>query len=75
MQFRKHQNIQNPKIIDMLVFKGKEELENMTPQAKQHHVLSQYIVGAEGMVNPLKLGIADHGESEFLKKFYISNSA
>jgi NADH dehydrogenase (ubiquinone) 1 alpha subcomplex subunit 6 len=60
----------------MLVFKGKEELENMTTQAKQrHHVLSQYIVGAEGMVNPSKLGITDHGESEFLKKFYISNSA
>ena len=56
----------------MLVFKGKEELENMTTQAKQrHHVLSQYIVGAEGMVNPLKLGIADHGESGFLKKFYM----
>ncbi|KAI5056027.1 hypothetical protein GOP47_0029548, partial [Adiantum capillus-veneris] len=73
-EFRKHENVQNPQVIDMLVFKGQEELHNILSHSKQrHHILSEYIVGQEGLVQPLKLGIADHGESDFLKKFYISN--
>ncbi|MCO5551970.1 hypothetical protein L7F22_005478 [Adiantum nelumboides] len=61
-------------VIDMLVFKGQEELHNILTHSKQrHHILSKYVVGEEGMVQPLKLGIVDHGESDFLKKFYASN--
>eukprot|EP00249_Psilotum_nudum_P006613 c19931_g1_i1 orf=249-668(+) len=74
-EFRKHAGVTNAKVVDMLVFKGREELANCVGHAKQrHHLLSQYIVGKDGLVQPSKLGIIDHGESEFLKKFYISNN-
>lgn len=60
----------------MLVFKGKEELENCTDHAKQrHHLISTYVVGSAGMVHLKGLGIADHGESPFLKNFYQSNQS
>lgn len=76
-QFRKHADVKSPQIVDMLVFKGLEELENVLSHAKQrHHLLSQYVVGPGGMVKtgPLKPGISTRGESDFLKQFYVSNS-
>lgn len=73
-EFRKHAEVTNPKVIDMLVFKGKEELDNCTDHSKQrHHLISTYVVGSSGMVSLKKLGVADHGESQFLKNFYQSN--
>ncbi|KAH9317853.1 hypothetical protein KI387_019622, partial [Taxus chinensis] len=39
-QFRKHANVTNPKVIDMLVFKGDEELRNCIEHSKQrHHII------------------------------------
>ncbi|KAJ7556229.1 hypothetical protein O6H91_05G075300 [Diphasiastrum complanatum] len=74
-QFRKHSDVTNRKVIDLLVFKGQEELQYCLDHAKQrHHLLSTYVVGREGMVQHNKLGVLDHGESEFLKNFYQSNS-
>ncbi|BBN02932.1 NADH dehydrogenase (ubiquinone) 1 alpha subcomplex subunit 6 [Marchantia polymorpha subsp. ruderalis] len=73
-QFRKHAAVTNPKIVDMLVFKGKEELQYCLDHAKQrHHLISTYVVGSEGQVALKKLGTVDHGESKFLKNFYQSN--
>ncbi|XP_077244386.1 LYR family of Fe/S cluster biogenesis protein [Tasmannia lanceolata] len=71
-QIRKNEHITNPKVIDMLLFKGMEELNNIVEHAKQrHHIIGQYIIGHEGLVHDL--GTKDQGSSEFLKHFYGSN--
>ncbi|KAL3697170.1 hypothetical protein R1sor_011246 [Riccia sorocarpa] len=72
--FRKHSAVTNPKVVDMLVFKGKEELQDCLDHSKQrHHLISTYVVGTEGQISLKKLGTVDHGESHFLKNFYQSN--
>ncbi|XP_022139255.1 NADH dehydrogenase [ubiquinone] 1 alpha subcomplex subunit 6 [Momordica charantia] len=71
-QIRKNSHINDPKVIDMLLFKGMEELGNITEHAKQrHHIIGQYVVGSEGLVQDL--GTKDQGISNFLKNFYKSN--
>ncbi|KAK4786190.1 hypothetical protein SAY86_002879 [Trapa natans] len=71
-EFRKNSHITNPKVIDMLLFKGMEELGNITEHAKQrHHIIGQYVVGRQGLVQDL--GTKDKGVSNFLKNFYRSN--
>ncbi|KAJ6807873.1 NADH dehydrogenase [ubiquinone] 1 alpha subcomplex subunit 6 [Iris pallida] len=71
-EIRKNAHISNPKVIDMLLFKGMEELTNIVDHAKQrHHIIGQYVVGREGLVQDL--GKKDEGSSDFLKKFYASN--
>ncbi|EES03003.1 hypothetical protein BDA96_03G184700 [Sorghum bicolor] len=71
-EIRKNQNVTNPKVIDMLLFNGMEELNNIVEHAKQrHHVIGQYVIGQEGLVHDL--GSKDQGNSDFLKKFYTSN--
>ncbi len=63
-------------VVDMLVFKGQEELQYCVDHSKQrHHLLGQYIIGKEGLAGDVhKLGETDHGESEFLKNFYRGNN-
>eukprot|EP00244_Chara_vulgaris_P012818 TRINITY_DN6945_c0_g1_i4.p1 TRINITY_DN6945_c0_g1~~TRINITY_DN6945_c0_g1_i4.p1 ORF type:complete len:137 (-),score=29.13 TRINITY_DN6945_c0_g1_i4:921-1331(-) len=77
-EFRKHSRVTNPKVVDMLVYKGSEELSNVMIQAKQrHHILSQYVVGPQGTVETKTLGKVpggQEGQSEFLKMFYESNN-
>lgn len=59
-------------VIDMLLFKGMEELGNVTEHAKQrHHIIGQYVVGRQGLVQDL--GTKDKCMSDFLKSFYKSN--
>ncbi|KAK8958029.1 NADH dehydrogenase [ubiquinone] 1 alpha subcomplex subunit 6 [Platanthera zijinensis] len=71
-QIRKNINVTNPKVIDMLVFKGIEELTNIVDHAKQrHHVIGQYVLGPEGLDKDL--GMQDQGSSHFLKRFYETN--
>ncbi|GMY22765.1 NADH dehydrogenase [ubiquinone] 1 alpha subcomplex subunit 6 [Fagus crenata] len=71
-EIRKNSHITNPKVIDMLLFKAMEELNNITEHAKQrHHIIGQYVVGRQGLVQDL--GTKDQGISNFLKKFYNSN--
>ena len=71
-QIRKNQAVSDPKVIDMLLFNGMEELNNITEHAKQrHHVIGQYVVGQKGLVQDLDS--KDQGSSDFLKKFYTSN--
>ncbi|KAK7314146.1 hypothetical protein VNO77_39358 [Canavalia gladiata] len=69
-EIRKNTHITNPKVIDMLLFKGLEELKNVVNHSKQrHHIIGQYVVGQQGRVEDL--GTKDH--STFLKNFYNSN--
>lgn len=71
-QIRKNAHITNPKVIDMLIFKGMEELTNIVDHAKQrHHILGQYVLGPDALAK--ELGKKDEGISDFLKKFYESN--
>ncbi|OAY53362.1 NADH dehydrogenase [ubiquinone] 1 alpha subcomplex subunit 6 [Manihot esculenta] len=71
-EVRKNSNVTNPKVIDLLLFKGMEELNNITEHAKQrHHIIGQYVVGQHGLVKDLDT--KDQGISEFLKNFYKSN--
>ncbi|KAL8529256.1 hypothetical protein ACS0TY_006617 [Phlomoides rotata] len=68
---RKNAHVTNPKVIDMLIFKGTEELCNIVEHSKQrHHIVGQYVLGQEVAQN---LEIKDQGASEFLKNFYKSN--
>ncbi|GAB2226959.1 hypothetical protein Droror1_Dr00008758 [Drosera rotundifolia] len=71
-EIRKNAHIDNPKVIDLLLFKGTEDLANITEHAKQrHHIIGQYVVGNHGLVQDL--GNKDQGISPFLKNFYTSN--
>ncbi|EXB62678.1 hypothetical protein L484_023974 [Morus notabilis] len=71
-EIRKNSYLTNPKVIDMLLFKGTEELNNILEHAKQrHHLIGQYVVGNHGLVQDL--GTKDQGISSFLKDFYKSN--
>lgn len=71
-EIRKNANVTNPKVIDLLLFKGMEELNNIANQSKQrHHIVGQYVVGNQGLVQDVA---AKHQDtSDFLKKFYSSN--
>ncbi|KAK4737170.1 hypothetical protein R3W88_000867 [Solanum pinnatisectum] len=71
-EVRKNANVTNPKVIDMLLFKGMEELMNIVNQSKQrHHIVGQYVVGNQGLVQDVSG--KDRDASNFLKKFYSSN--
>ncbi|KAA8519261.1 hypothetical protein F0562_013517 [Nyssa sinensis] len=71
-EIRKNAHITNPKVIDMLLFKAMEELNNIVEHAKQrHHIIGQYVIGRGGLVQDL--GTKDQGISNFLKNFYDSN--
>ncbi|KAF3667322.1 NADH dehydrogenase [ubiquinone] 1 alpha subcomplex subunit 6 [Capsicum baccatum] len=71
-EVRKNSNVTNPKVIDMLLFKGTEELMNIVNQSKQrHHIVGQYVVGNQGLVQDL--AAKDQDTSNFLKNFYGSN--
>lgn len=70
-EIRKNANVTNPKVIDMLLFKGMEELNNIAEHAKQrHHIIGQYVVGQQGLVQDVD---KDQGMSDFLKNFYRGN--
>ncbi|KAJ4720396.1 NADH dehydrogenase [ubiquinone] 1 alpha subcomplex subunit 6 [Melia azedarach] len=71
-EIRKNSHVTNPKVIDMLLFKGTEDLNNILEHAKQrHHIIGQYVVGPQGLVQDLDP--KDRGMSNFLKNFYRSN--
>ncbi|GER46303.1 NADH dehydrogenase [ubiquinone] 1 alphasubcomplex subunit 6 [Striga asiatica] len=71
-EIRKNAHVTNPKVIDMLLFKGTEELSNIVEHAKQrHHILGQYVLGRDGLSQDLET--KDQGASDFLKNFYKSN--
>ncbi|CAI9770459.1 unnamed protein product [Fraxinus pennsylvanica] len=71
-EIRKNVHVTDPKVIDMLLFKGTEELSNVVEHAKQrHHIIGQYVVGRQGLMQDL--GMKDQGNSNFLKSFYSGN--
>ncbi|KAG6421798.1 hypothetical protein SASPL_118355 [Salvia splendens] len=70
-EIRKNAHITNPKVIDMLLFKGTEELNNIVEHSKQrHHILGQYVLGRPEITPDS--ATKDQG-SEYLKNFFRSN--
>ena len=64
--------MKNLQVIDVLLFKGMEELNNIVEHAKQrHHIIGQYVLGGQGLAQDLDT--KDEGASDFLKNFYKSN--
>ncbi|WMV54780.1 hypothetical protein MTR67_048165 [Solanum verrucosum] len=71
-EVRKNSNVTNPKVIDMLLFKGMEELTNCVDHSKQrHHLVRKYALGNQGLEE--ELGHKDQGNSNFMKNFYNIN--
>ncbi|KAK7343091.1 hypothetical protein VNO80_26054 [Phaseolus coccineus] len=71
-EIRKNMHVSDPKVIDMLLFKGMEELKNVVDHSKQrHHIIGQYIVGQQEQVQDS--ASKDPAISPFLKNFYSSN--
>ncbi|KAJ6944932.1 hypothetical protein NC651_000077 [Populus alba x Populus x berolinensis] len=59
-------------VIDMLLFKGMEELGNIVEHHKQrHHIIGQYILGKDGTLHDSSP--KDPSTSDFLKNFYSGN--
>ncbi|CAJ2657326.1 unnamed protein product [Trifolium pratense] len=72
-EIRRNDHITNPKVIDMLLFKGLEELKNVVNHSKQrHHIVGQYVIGRRGLEQQ-ELASKEQGISNFLKDFYNSN--
>ncbi|XP_073144314.1 NADH dehydrogenase [ubiquinone] 1 alpha subcomplex subunit 6 [Henckelia pumila] len=70
-EIRKNAHLTNTKVIDMLLFKGTEELNNIVEHSKQrHHIIGQYVIGRHGLTHDI--GVKD-GTSDFLKNFYKGN--
>ncbi|PSC67263.1 NADH dehydrogenase [ubiquinone] 1 alpha subcomplex subunit 6 [Micractinium conductrix] len=67
--FKKYASVESPEAIDLLVYKGREELEMILMQHKQrHHIITQYVhnPAADRVVKPSTL-------SPFLEQFYKAN--
>lgn len=67
--FRQYANVKNPQAVDLLIYKGREELEMILMQHKQrHHLVAKYVK------NPaLDTSEKPSGLSPFLEAFYKGN--
>ena len=67
----------DPRVTDLLIYKGREELESVVLQHKQrHHLIGDYITGPRAARDAAasKAGGAGAGDSEFLRAF-LANTA
>ncbi|KAK9822706.1 hypothetical protein WJX81_005248 [Elliptochloris bilobata] len=72
-KFRSNWFVRDPRAIDLLIFKGKEELDMVQQQHKQrHHLINDYVVGPqqERQVEELE---RKENLSKFMKGFYIND--
>lgn len=67
--FRQHADVSTPEVINLMVFKGREELELVLQQHKQrHHLIAKYVAPFERKMKAVKpVG------TPFLEAFYLSN--
>lgn len=67
--FRQYEHVQSSEAVDLLIYKGREELEMILMQHKQrHHLIAKYVK------NPaLETMNKESGQSPFLEAFYKSN--
>lgn len=67
----------DPRVVDLLIYKGREELESVVLQHKQrHHLIGDYITGPRAVRDAAasKGGGSGAGESEFLRSFYANTA-
>ncbi|KAJ3162828.1 hypothetical protein HDU86_003802 [Geranomyces michiganensis] len=81
-EFDKHSHVQNPQVIDILLFKGRNELIETLDQWKQDDHVQRFFPNntydqPERKVNPYEddngRGKLTGGSSEFLAQFYEGN--
>ncbi|KAK9804497.1 hypothetical protein WJX73_010814 [Symbiochloris irregularis] len=68
--FRQHAHVTEPRVVDVLIYKGREELEATYLQHKQrHHLIQDYVVKPEQM---RAAGVREQNRktSAFLDNFY-----
>lgn len=75
--FKARPPIADPRVVDILIYKGREELEAIVLQHKQrHHLVGEYVLGPRAMKKAARVaadGIAG-GRSAFLDAF-LKNTA
>jgi hypothetical protein len=75
--FKARPPIADPRVVDVLIYKGREELESIVLQHKQrHHLVGEYVLGPRAMRKASRVaaeGVAG-GRSAFLDAF-LKNTA
>ena len=67
----------DPRVTDLLIYKGREELESVVLQHKQrHHLIGDYITGPRAAQDAAasRSGGAGAGDSDFLRAFYANTA-
>ena len=71
--FKARPPIADPRVVDVLIYKGREELESIVLQHKQrHHLVGEYVLGPRAMrkaAGAAAAGVAG-GRSAFLDAFF-----
>ncbi|KAL6784531.1 NUOB14 [Auxenochlorella protothecoides x Auxenochlorella symbiontica] len=68
--FRRFEEVKTPEAVDLLIYKGREELEMIIMQHKQRHHLIDKYVGLPATTEPKP---KPDNLSPFLAQFYLSN--
>lgn len=75
--FKARPPVADPRVVDVLIYKGREELESIVLQHKQrHHLVGEYVLGPRAMRKASRVaaeGVAG-GRSAFLDAF-LKNTA
>ena len=71
--FKQRGAIGDPRVVDILVYKGREELESIALQHKQrHHLITDYVLGPRSAAAAAAGGVASRaagGDSAWLASF------
>lgn len=74
--FKQRGAIGDPRVVDILIYKGREELESIALQHKQrHHLISDYVLGPRAAAAAAAGGVAAcaaGGDSAWLASFYAN---
>jgi NADH dehydrogenase (ubiquinone) 1 alpha subcomplex subunit 6 len=73
-KFKNFKNVSNEKVVDMLIFKGREELEvYLTLHKQRHHVVTEYLEPVLQSKREALLPKKTADKSAFLESFLDSN--
>ncbi|KAK9825055.1 hypothetical protein WJX74_004669 [Apatococcus lobatus] len=68
--FRQNSHVTNPGVIDVMIYKGREELEMVSLQHKQrHHLITEYVARPQELKRQLASN-PQGSRSKFLESFY-----
>lgn len=73
--FRKHSHVTAPGVVDILIYKGREELEMVVLQHKQrHHIITDYVNAPKQLIQDEKRRNRE-ALSPFMERFYTNIGA